>query len=291
MEASNILKWHAAHYDANSEDIDNDEALYDKSEVLAAMEEYANSKLHLLQQEYEAAELKRQQQITAFANLLDNHGNLQKEYNEERQIRVHLQLENDVITDHYNEIQREAANLKEQVADLHEKKKILSEEYKTLHRWKEEAKLVLNPILDYGQSHPDIKLGTSINTFVIERCKEYDKLKERGKEYTHKLQDQLDILQDEYDKQKNISQQWCDKAMEAGRERNSLDAEYAALKAKADKMVEALFSISHLVAGSFDEAGEVFDEARIIAHGAISSYNSQTNNQNNDRTGFIQMDK
>jgi hypothetical protein len=55
----------------------------------------------------------------------------------------------------------------------------LKKEADDLQRWKREACLVIDPIIEYGQRHPDAKLGHSIVTFVIDRCKDYDRLKER----------------------------------------------------------------------------------------------------------------
>lgn len=71
------------------------------------------------------------------------------------------------------------------------------ERIKELEQWQREALLVMNHILDYGQSHPDIKLGQSITSFVIERCKQYDELKAEHaalKERVQGLVDALDAL-------------------------------------------------------------------------------------------------
>lgn len=40
-----------------------------------------------------------------------------------------------------------------------------------LRQWKKEAMELLNPIMEYGRTHPDIKLGSSTTQFVLNRAK------------------------------------------------------------------------------------------------------------------------
>jgi len=56
----------------------------------------------------------------------------------------------------------------------------LQAELEQLRRWKKEAISVMSPVLDYAQKHGDIKLGHSCTDFVLNRCKDYDQLKERA---------------------------------------------------------------------------------------------------------------
>jgi FtsZ-binding cell division protein ZapB len=98
------------------------------------------------------------------------------------------------------------------------KNQALQDRNDELEQWKREATLVLNPILDYGQKHPDIKLGQSISTFVVDRCKQYDELKAENEA----LKVIRDSSQENYDE---------------------LLREHAALKEKADKMRDCLDAV------------------------------------------------
>lgn len=52
-------------------------------------------------------------------------------------------------------------------------------EIEQLKRWKGEASILLNPILDYGQSkEAGIPYGKSITNTVLERCKQYQQAKQ-----------------------------------------------------------------------------------------------------------------
>lgn len=44
-------------------------------------------------------------------------------------------------------------------------------EVQQLRQWKKEATALLDPILEYGLKHPDIKLGQSATSFVLNRAK------------------------------------------------------------------------------------------------------------------------
>jgi hypothetical protein len=155
----------------------------------------------------------------------------------------------------------------------------LQQEYKALQRWQQEAKLVLYPILEYGQFHTDMKLGQSISTFVIERCKQYDELKAEN-ERLHSSFDNLMTAHERLQKEKlqneaGITETWRKK-----------DAEHAALKEKADKirlaLVMAVFAlkISYDVVEHPADGTSEQDSAIRIGEEALSSYNSNTNNQN-----------
>lgn len=67
-----------------------------------------------------------------------------------------------------------------------------AEEVERLERWKSEASQLLDPLISYGQSHPDIKLGTGCTEFVLNRAKAYDALLEK----TEKLREALEEIAD-----------------------------------------------------------------------------------------------
>lgn len=53
-----------------------------------------------------------------------------------------------------------------------------------LERWKEEAILVMSPLLDYGQSkEAEIPLGASITTTILQRAKQFQQAKKELEEY------------------------------------------------------------------------------------------------------------
>lgn len=131
----------------------------------------------------------------------------------------------------------------------------LQHEHEALQRWKEEAKALLNPIFEYAQDHPDMKLGGSMIEFVLNRCKEYDKLKAENEGIRH-----------QYQITEKSSTLLHDRLI-------SLDLEYKALKDKAEKMADLLQYIRN------NSRLSLFAKAEI--DGVLSSYNSQTNNQNN----------
>lgn len=54
--------------------------------------------------------------------------------------------------------------------------KTLQKEVEELRQWRKEAMAVYDPIHEYAQHHPDIKLGTSMVSFVVDRAKMYDKM-------------------------------------------------------------------------------------------------------------------
>ncbi len=64
----------------------------------------------------------------------------------------------------------------------------LRKETDDLNRWKREACMVIDPIIEYGQGHKDAKLGRSITEFVIERCKDYDRIKDKADKMEAALQ-------------------------------------------------------------------------------------------------------
>jgi hypothetical protein len=49
------------------------------------------------------------------------------------------------------------------------------QENEQLKRWKDEQLLVWGPVLDYGLDSDDLKIGGSISTFVLERCKQFER--------------------------------------------------------------------------------------------------------------------
>lgn len=53
----------------------------------------------------------------------------------------------------------------------------VEQELNSLRLFKREMTHIINPILDYGQEHPEMKLGKSISEFVLSRAKQYDELK------------------------------------------------------------------------------------------------------------------
>lgn len=58
-----------------------------------------------------------------------------------------------------------------------------------LTQWKKETKLLLDPILDWGQSNKNVPLGASITEEVLSRAKEHDKLKAKVERYENALKD------------------------------------------------------------------------------------------------------
>jgi hypothetical protein len=128
-----------------------------------------------------------------------------------------------------------------------EKLHLLQQEYEALQRWKEEAKTLLNPIFEYAQDHPDMKIGGSMVEFVLNGCKEYDKLK--GKCQTLSIKHRLIVL-----------------ALEDGAKQN------IALKEKADKMADLLQYIR------INSRLSLFAKAEI--DGLLSSYNTNQKENN-----------
>lgn len=133
--------------------------------------------------------------------------------------------------------------------DLDSKLHLLQQEYEALQRWKEEAKVLLNPIFEYAEKHPDMKIGGSMTEFVINRCKEYDKLKAN---YDHQVGINL-----------GVHKEWID-----------LKKENAALKEKAEKMAEALEHCAKPI--EHTDANLALYTRQEIAKRALSSYNSNT---------------
>jgi hypothetical protein len=139
---------------------------------------------------------------------------------------------------------------------------LLQQEYEALQRWKEEAKTLLNPIFEYAEKHPDMKIGGSMTEFVINRCKEYDKLK--GKCQTLSIKHRLIVL-----------------ALEDGAKQN------IALKEKADKMAEALSKNLEWIASTGiknvaidDKKGMALYSIKHLSQTALSSYNTNKNENN-----------
>lgn len=87
----------------------------------------------------------------------------QQEKEEERQLRVHLEKENDILTDNYNRLQQEIESLTNQLKKQNEVQdenlKLLRAENESLQRWKEEAKQLLNPIWDFADKNLGVPLG------------------------------------------------------------------------------------------------------------------------------------
>lgn len=73
-----------------------------------------------------------------------------------------------------------------------------AEEVERLERWKAEAQILLDTIFEYGQSHPDIKLGTSCIEFVLNRAKAYDTLLERAEKLREALEEIQNYINEEY---------------------------------------------------------------------------------------------
>lgn len=57
---------------------------------------------------------------------------------------------------------------------------LVEQENADLKRWKKEQIALYEPLYDYGMASKEIRLGESIVTFILNRCKEYDKLKEQA---------------------------------------------------------------------------------------------------------------
>jgi hypothetical protein len=139
---------------------------------------------------------------------------------------------------------------------------LLQQEYEALQRWKEEAKLLLNPIFEYAEMHPYMKIGGSMTEFVINRCKEYDKLKGH-----------YNTVYDEHGK--------LITALE------KLKPEHAALKEKADKMAEALSKNLEWIASTGiknvaidDKKGMALYSIKHLSQTALSSYNTNQKENN-----------
>lgn len=49
-----------------------------------------------------------------------------------------------------------------------------------LKRWQKETMQLLQPLFDYGLASKEMKIGDSITTFILDRCKERDSLKAKG---------------------------------------------------------------------------------------------------------------
>lgn len=56
----------------------------------------------------------------------------------------------------------------------------VEQENAELKRWKKEQIALFDPLYDYGMSSKEIKLGESIVTFILNKCREYDKLKQQA---------------------------------------------------------------------------------------------------------------
>lgn len=64
---------------------------------------------------------------------------------------------------------------------------VMQKEIAELKRWKEEAKEVISPILDYGQSkEAGIQVGESVTKVVLERCKRFDAARTLLKRVAHR---------------------------------------------------------------------------------------------------------
>lgn len=62
-----------------------------------------------------------------------------------------------------------------------------------LEKWKAEATILLDPLIAYGQAHPEIKLGACCTEFILNRAKRYDAILERAE----KLREALERISDE----------------------------------------------------------------------------------------------
>lgn len=63
-----------------------------------------------------------------------------------------------------------------------------AEQVEALQSWKAQANKLLDPLIEYGQSHPENKPGASCTEFILDRAKAYDALFER----TEKLREALE---------------------------------------------------------------------------------------------------
>ena len=96
----------------------------------------------------------------------------------------------------------------------------LKGEVDDLKRWKREACMVIDPIIEYGQGHKDAKLGRSITEFVIERCKEYDRIKDKADKMEAALREIIKDIGsladgDIFEIASKALQQWNDEKKEA----------------------------------------------------------------------------
>jgi hypothetical protein len=62
------------------------------------------------------------------------------------------------------------AGATEYASKLHE----IEQKNLELDEWKSQAMYLLNPLYEYGDNSKEIKLGESITTFILSRCKKYD---------------------------------------------------------------------------------------------------------------------
>lgn len=65
-------------------------------------------------------------------------------------------------------------------ADSALKMQELQQENAELKRWKKEQIALFDPLYDYGMASKEIRLGESIVTFILNKCREYDKLKQQA---------------------------------------------------------------------------------------------------------------
>lgn len=121
-----------------------------------------------------------------------------------------------------------------------------------LEQWKREASLIIDPIIEYGQRHPDCKLGSSITSFVLERCKQYDDLK---------------ALYDQMDAETTKASIYATDAYER------LHKRYEEVKGKAEKLLDVLEMISNApVPANEREYISWVITTKNISGGAISEY-------------------
>lgn len=148
---------------------------------------------------------------------------------------------------------------------------LLQQEVEHLQRWKEEAKLLLNPIFEYAEKHPDMKIGGSMTEFVLNRCKEYDKLKKDIEGY--ELKEAFDAL--DYS---NLSE----KIVAYQQEYDKLKGENEALKETAGKFADIADAI---IGDNYKNDSGVWESPALLnetflpyLERALAEYNS-TNNQ------------
>lgn len=272
----------------------------DQIAISDAFEEYANAKLHLLQQELDGHKewaedykiLVREiavalngddaakqpslcDLVSPIKKLANEYATLQQEYDRHLAFSEQQAVKINEMRQHRDNIQRQVEKLQQEYEALKSNYDSLSktsmayaanklqQEYEALQRWKEEAKALLNPIFEYAQDHPDMKLGGSMIEFVLDRCNEYDKLSEENNRLRGRNSEVLKLYKAAKDEVGDVL------------------VEHAALKEKAEKMETALGSIasSPIPANEWENFSWI-ETARQLSSAALSSYNSQTNNQN-----------
>lgn len=76
---------------------------------------------------------------------------------------------------------------------VEDKLKQAEQEIKQLTQWKKEATLLLDPLLEWGQSQKDIPLGRSITHEVLRRAKLYTEAEQRADRYEKALKEIRDM--------------------------------------------------------------------------------------------------